>query len=184
MAFSYRVSELFNITDARYIRGQSAVILMTVALVIVLTKIPHISGSEHEHRVRDASGETLMEVWHTDCHRVCRHDLIEHVDVACRYDPYRIIGKRSVDAVMDPSSHSEHQSPSQQPTRAPSLFVAKDTSASFLKSYKLKRQAHSVYKRSIMDECCVSKACSWEEFAEFCHVGNRRPATHVTICYP
>ncbi|XP_041352205.1 uncharacterized protein LOC121370797 [Gigantopelta aegis] len=65
--------------NARGFRGQPTVLLMAVALVICLTKIPHISGTT----------ESFMETWHTQCGTTCGVTQMNYrVNSACAADPY------------------------------------------------------------------------------------------------
>ena len=46
-------------------------------------------------RFAQTSGEEFYELWHSDCHRRCRSQLIGHVTLACTFDPYKLT-KRSL----------------------------------------------------------------------------------------
>ncbi|ESO84270.1 hypothetical protein LOTGIDRAFT_155605 [Lottia gigantea] len=158
---------------------QINVILSTLLIIILtLTKLVQTSGNDllvqaFADRFTQASPEDLLALWHTDCHRRCRSQLIEHVNIACIFDPYKIYRKkRSVDNQNDSNK-----------TR--NLFIDKSRATTFLATRDTgrKRKGHSIKKRGVMEECCYNKSCSWEEYAEYCHSHNRRPTSRTSMCY-
>ncbi|KAK7497408.1 hypothetical protein BaRGS_00011452, partial [Batillaria attramentaria] len=135
-------------------------------------------------RFTRTSGEEFYELWHSDCHRRCRSQLIGHVTLACQFDPYRLT-KRSF-SKRDVNNTVAHILKDTEGSH-PSPFITKTAASSFLKHVSrttVQQRQHRIKKRGIMNECCYSKSCSWEEYAEFCHTYNRRPSTRDTRCYP
>nr|UWI79940.1 insulin-related peptide 6 [Haliotis discus hannai] len=159
---------------------------ITVLALICLTKISPAFGDDDmmvrafAERFRSLSGEELYDLWHTDCHRRCRAQLIEHINLACSYDPYKIISKRSVNSTVARKHVPDHDGDSEK--KAP-IFITRHASAAFLATgHKTKTVGHKIVKRGIMEECCYMKACSWEEYGEFCHTHNRQTTDRVTRC--
>ncbi|KAK3773359.1 hypothetical protein RRG08_023239 [Elysia crispata] len=121
----------------------------------------------------------LLQTWHTDCHRRCNRQLFSHVETACENDPYRIesSGKRSTYLYSDSSSKEGAGSP----------FLSKDIASVFLRkqssgSGSMRRLLHRSKRSLIMEECCFSKDCSWEEYAEYCHGHNRMRRERLSDC--
>ncbi|XP_070189131.1 probable insulin-like peptide 7 isoform X2 [Littorina saxatilis] len=148
-------------------------------------------------RFQQSSGEEIYDLWHGDCHRRCRNQLRGHVSLACRFDPYKLtkrsltkrsLTKRSLTSLTkrDVNSTIQHINKSSQPSHTSSLFLTKTTAATFFAGTPKGKSptAHRRKKRGIMQECCYSKSCSWEEYAEFCHTHNRRPAVRDSLCFP
>ncbi|XP_055955126.1 probable insulin-like peptide 7 [Patella vulgata] len=168
-------------------KGQQISLCVSTLIVILLslTKLVHTSGNDvlvqaFADRFSQSSTEEALEIWHTDCHRRCRVQLIEHVNVACTFDPYKIfITKRSVNSSMVPIIPASEKSSGSPP------FLSKHTASSFLatRGKGTKVKSHSRQKRGVMEECCYFKSCSWEEYAEFCHTYNRRPTARTSNCY-
>ncbi|PVD29245.1 hypothetical protein C0Q70_11842 [Pomacea canaliculata] len=132
-------------------------------------------------RFTRTTGESLYELWHSDCHRRCRSQLIGHVTLACQFDPYKVT--RRTLSKRDVNSTIAHLISDIEQTNSP--FLARSAAASFLNKQSGRLSSlHKIHKRGIMDECCYTKSCSWEEYAEFCHSHNRRPAYRDTQCYP
>ncbi|KAL8599946.1 hypothetical protein ACOMHN_050248 [Nucella lapillus] len=169
----------------------SSMCLTTVVLAVVLAAffVQPVHSSVNRDIIRafsdrftQTTGEDFFELWHTDCHRRCRAQLISHVTLACTFDPYKVtrrsLTKREVNSTI------EHIVKDTETTPA-SPFLAKTAATAFLRTVSDgKSVAHRRTKRGIMNECCYSKSCSWEEYAEFCHTYNRRPAIRDTRCYP
>nr|XP_022333774.1 probable insulin-like peptide 7 [Crassostrea virginica] len=112
-------------------------------------------------------------LWHTDCHRVCHYELDQHVDLACRMDIYRIRKRSAPRQDPEPKASNKHFQ------KRKDIFIEKPTSMKFLSptsSVSIRR------KRNVLNECCYSKGCSWEEFAEFCQFSIRLPATNINSC--
>nr|ARS73223.1 insulin 3 [Deroceras reticulatum] len=150
------------------------------------------------NRFAQLSGADLLDVWHTDCHRRCSYQISSHVEVACQYDPYRLVHRRgrssgqrgarnttttdktgtNVSATQPDTRQEPNVAPPTVPDKSP--FLTKHTATSFLRP----RRASGRPKRdvSIMEECCFSKACSWEEFAEYCQRHPRRASDRDSVC--
>ncbi|XP_062609210.1 probable insulin-like peptide 7 [Saccostrea cucullata] len=111
-------------------------------------------------------------LWHTDCHRVCHYELDQHVDLACRMDIYRI-RKRFAD--WERAAKRKHINGEFSEDNG--VFIEKCPSMKFLSPVMDMRS-----KKNVLNECCYSKGCSWEEFAEFCQFSIRLPATDANSC--
>ncbi|BFZ25097.1 hypothetical protein BsWGS_28136 [Bradybaena similaris] len=139
------------------------------------------------NRFSGLSETDLLDAWHTECHRRCRYQLTWHIDLACRFDPYKIEYRRrrsthtptnkipSLEAVTDPRNDTYVSPPAFSKDLPESM--ARNSAVSFL-------NAHKRTKRSagIMEECCLNKACSWEEFGEYCQRHPRRSTERQSVC--
>ncbi|XP_005090025.1 uncharacterized protein LOC101847921 [Aplysia californica] len=162
-------------------------------------------------RFQTASRPELIEIWHTDCHRRCRWQLIRHVEIACQFDPY-VQSKRRKRSPMKLAPSREHEqkvkkiavlrnmttpndsdpqttSPQSDTGRPPipqNPFLPKRKATGFLTSHGGRpgggKRGLRRKKRGIMTECCFEKPCAWEEFAEYCHDNNRRLSERDNQC--
>ncbi|XP_076445890.1 insulin-like peptide 7 [Babylonia areolata] len=160
-----------------------AALLAALCLQPVTSSVNRNIIQAFSDRFTQTSGEDFYELWHTDCHRRCRAQLISHVTLACTFDPYKVtkrsLSKREVNSTVEHIIQGRSHNSSTAFIRRASISSS-SSSSSDGKSVL----GHRRTKRGIMNECCYSKSCSWEEYAEFCHTYNRRPANRDTRCYP
>ncbi|XP_074662659.1 insulin-like peptide 7 [Tubulanus polymorphus] len=101
--------------------------------------------------------------WHSDCHRRCRQELVEHIRIACEKDIYRVT--RDELGIPPPWVINKSET-------ARKITVNKKMALSFLTG----PGGGVRIKRGIMEECCMSKGCTWEEYAETCRYYSRAQA--------
>ncbi|XP_013085984.2 probable insulin-like peptide 7 [Biomphalaria glabrata] len=142
------------------------------------------------NRFATANRDDLLYIWHHDCHRRCFYQIEEHFEISCAYDPYIARPRRSVHEIANTTTGlTANKQPKNEPsingneleTRENSArfpFLSKRDAKSFLRSKRAVDQPLSRGRRGIMHECCFTKACSWEEYAEYCH---RNPRTTTAM---
>ncbi|XP_061169554.1 probable insulin-like peptide 7 [Saccostrea echinata] len=157
-------------------------VLVPCCIWTLLWIFTHVTVASHNYQDYNAlflqrTENEWRSLWHTDCHRVCHYELDQHVDLACRVDIYRI-RKRSAD--WDHSVKQRHIDEGKyflHFLNNNGVFIEKSASMKFLSPVMGMRS-----KRNVLNECCYSKGCSWEEFAEFCQFSIRLPATNANSC--
>uniref|UniRef100_K1PRU1 Putative insulin-like peptide 7 n=1 Tax=Magallana gigas TaxID=29159 RepID=K1PRU1_MAGGI len=161
--------------DHSYVMVLVGLSLWTFSWIFTQVKTAAIHYQSYNPVFLQRTEAEWRSLWHNDCHRVCHFELDQHVDLACRMDIYRI-RKRSVDAAEEPRISNKYETDNQNTKR---IFIDKSTSMKFLSPDSV----HSIRrKRNVLNECCYSKGCSWEEFAEFCQFSIRLPATNANSC--
>ncbi|XP_054164647.1 probable insulin-like peptide 7 [Oppia nitens] len=106
------------------------------------------------------SDDDWRQLWHSEKHKRCYQDLINHMEWVCDKDIYKLRRKRDLIEV-------------ETFTNEPFLSAKEATNMFGILRYK-KSNNRRLNKRGIIDECCNgSDGCSWEEYAEYCPANGR-----------
>ncbi|CAG2165757.1 unnamed protein product [Oppiella nova] len=106
------------------------------------------------------SDEDWRHIWHSEKHKRCYQDLIDHMEWVCDKDIYKLRKKRDLIEV-----ETFTNGPFLLPKEANNMFGI----------FRFKKSNNKrIRKRGIIDECCNGSAgCSWEEYAEYCPANGR-----------
>ncbi|CAG5121626.1 unnamed protein product [Candidula unifasciata] len=134
----------------------------------------------------------MLTAWHTECHRRCRYQLTWTINLSCQFDPYRIPyrKRRAIDRPSNKNIIQDVESTEMRPWNKttdlhPTFpndlpeFMTRTSAASFLNSRRSRRHKRNA---GIMEECCINKACSWEEFGEYCQRHPRSRKERDSVC--
>ncbi|CAL1534133.1 unnamed protein product [Lymnaea stagnalis] len=194
----YSVKEMASVSmrcyenfTAKHLTTPTMVFLVFLALIMCV-QASMTPEQRHEaafyamarNRFAAATPEEHLYIWHHDCHRRCFHNLYEQIQIACDYDPYKTT-TRAGRSVPGNNTRSVQGTSMTSSLSAPGPFLDRRPALAFLRTKRdTDESGHARPRRSqtIMNECCFMKACSWEEYSEYCHRHPRVPTNLVNSC--
>ncbi|CAM1318297.1 Uncharacterised protein g6917 [Pycnogonum litorale] len=147
-------------------------LLLFVLLTLINNNIVYSKPSSLHDLFLSRTNGDWQDAWHKERIKRCYEDLIDHMEWACRKDIYRFVRRTdpSVAGIKNPFINAEKSSDEDK-----HRFLSPQEASNILKSARNKRGRRGVsrMKRGIIDECCSSNGCSWEEYAEYCPTNKR-----------